>query len=36
MMEGWEPTKKDVEELKAFSQVDHPVLDQEFKRIFGD
>ena len=36
VMEGWQPSRTDIEELKAFAGTSHPELGQKFKDIFGD
>jgi hypothetical protein len=36
VMEGWQPSCTDIEELKAFAETSHPELGQKFKEIFGD
>lgn len=36
VIEGWEPTKEDVAELKAFGEVEHPELESKMHRIFGE
>ncbi|MBB1063424.1 hypothetical protein [Limosilactobacillus fastidiosus] len=36
VMEGWQPTSADIEELKAFMENGHPELEQQFKTIIGD
>lgn len=35
-MEGWRPSRSDIEELKAFAETSHPELQQRFKEIFGE
>ena len=36
VMEGWQPSRADIEELKAFAEISHPELNQRFKEIFGE
>jgi hypothetical protein len=36
VMEGWRPSRSDIEELKVFTEISHPELDQKFKDIFGE
>lgn len=35
VMEGWEPTREDIESLKAFAETQYPELEQKFNKIFG-
>lgn len=35
VMEGWQPTSADIEELKSFMETEHPKLEHQFKTIFG-
>ena len=36
VMEGWQPSRSDIEELKVFAESSHPELEQKFKEIFGE
>lgn len=36
VMEGWQPDRSDIEDLKAFSNISHPELEAEYKEIFGE
>lgn len=36
VMEGWKPSRSDIEELKSFTATSHPELEQKFKDIFGE
>ena len=36
VMEGWQPSRADIEDLKAFAEISHPELNQRFKEIFGE
>lgn len=36
VMEGWKPSRSDIEELKVFAESSHPELEQKFKEIFGE
>lgn len=36
VMEGWRPTRADIEDLKAFIGVPHPELETEYRETFGE
>lgn len=36
VMEGWQPSYSDIEELKTFAETSYPDLGQKFQKIFED